>query len=208
MFKKLCLSVLLGVIGAMCLPVEAQTNTPPPTPPSATNLIQLIGLSPSLQQIGSTILNAFTDAQPYISNDIVDLAAGGLYNKSLASGKFGGFLEADIPTYQQMGIGVGAAYLDNTLFDATVNLKLGTTATLPVIGKVYMWAASGPDYAFAHRVGKVTEAGGIGAYNFVGAEKDWDVGHGWVAGVNLGTGDISQISGLDVLFGARLSYHW
>ena len=133
-----------------------------------TNLISLLGGGASAQQLASDVAGFFADAQPYLSNSIGTIDAALLYDKTLPKGKIGGFLGATIPVSQQAAIGFGGAYLGNTWYDATLNIKLGMTLSLPFIGKYYGWAGSGPDYNF--------RAKSIGAWNALGVEKDWDLG--------------------------------
>ena len=126
-------------------------------------------------------------------------------NKGIPRGKIGGFLDASVPVTQQSAIGFGGAYIGNQWFDATVNLKLGTTFQYPLVGKVYNFVASGPDWAFHSKYGLQT---GVGAYNFAGVEKTWDLSKKWNLTVGFAVGDISQLPGLTYAGGVQLNFKY
>jgi hypothetical protein len=191
--------ILTPVAGSVETPGVLSTNTP-------SNFLQFAGASSSVQQLFSDASSVFYDAQPYITNDIVQFDAGILYNKAMASGsKLGGFADVNIPTTQQLAIGFGGAYIGRQWLDATVNIKLGTTWSWPLIGKVYAWVAEGPDYNFQSK--------GIGAYSFAGVTKGWDVytgskGQHLMLSADVGVGDVSTFAGTDILLGLSVNYHY
>ena len=199
-------SALIGaalVTAVLTLTAHAQTgsNSPPAAATPATNLVQLLGLPSELTQVWNAAGTALSDVQPFISNSIVQVDTGALYDSSLAKGKVGCFLDATVPTTQQTAVGFGGAYLDNTWLDANVTLKLGTTITkLPYIGPVYGWVASGPDYNFKTR--------SIGAYNFAGLSKSWDISKNWKLLADVGVGDITTVQGTVLLFGLSVNRHF
>lgn len=176
-------------------------------PPGSTNLVQLLGLPDSFNTALATVESGFVDAAPYISNGIVTLEAGGLYNASDKHGKFGGFLDLTVPTSQQSGVGVGAGYLNGQLLDASVSLKLGTTTSLPLVGTVYAYISEGPDYNF--------QAKSIGNYGFVGFVKKFTlltkvdptgkVIPSLVGTFGAGVGNVSTLPGETIAFGASLT---
>lgn len=181
--------------------VNASTNLSPASVSAInaavtpTNVFQWIGLPSGFQGVLGSIQGALNDAQPFIANDMLHLDVGGLYNRHATRGQYGGFIDALIPgaIAKQTSVGFGLAYLDNQWLEANVNLQLGTTMTLPVIGKLYAWVASGPDYNLKTR--------SIGAYNFAGALKAWKLpklpllGGNWNLLVSGGLGDFSTIPG-------------
>jgi hypothetical protein len=215
---KLVFSLLL----ASSLSILAQTNPPVPvntqrttgTPPASsavttnvaagtiTNLTGLLGLGDTATQLANDALSAFVDAQPYLSNSIVQVDTAVLYNKSAGYGAFAGF---EIPTSQQTAIGFGGAYIGKTFYDATLNLKLGTTVQVPLFGSCYSYVASGPDYNFSKH--------SIGAYNFAGIFKKWDVyhnakGNGFYLSIGPTVGNISTLQGVTYGGTMSLTYHW
>ena len=203
--------LLTAILALTAVAGFAQTNTQVLAPPSTnasspTNLLGLLGGGGAGQQLWSDIENVFDDAQPYITNDIVNLDVVGLYDKSLTDGKFGVFSDVNVPMTQQSAIGFGAGYINRTFMDATVNLKLGTTFNYPFIGKVYNWAGSGPDYNFKVRK--------IGAWNALGAQRTWSVWssssskEGLNLSANVGVANESTVPGVMVLAGPTLSLHW
>jgi hypothetical protein len=183
MKKFLLIAAILSASFA-CL---AQTNKPAPPPAEATNVTQLLGLPASWASVGSLVESTFVDAEPYISNGIVTVEAGALYDSAAVKGRYGGFLDATVPMSQQSSIGIGAEYLNHKIIAGQVAVTLGTTTTLPVIGQVYAAVSTGPSVGF--------NGAGIGAYNFASARKKWQLSKSWTLTVGAGTGDVSQIPG-------------
>jgi hypothetical protein len=209
--------------------------TPAPAPPAtmpplvlpilptnaaaSTNLGQVLGLPAGITAGWNTFLSGLVDASPYISNDIVNVDVGMLYNSSDKHGKVGAYLGASVPTSQQTAIGIGGFYLDNHFGNATVNLQLGTTmSNVFLLGKVYTFIASGPDYDFS-KDPLTGKAYGIGAYNAAGFEKSWDFGgitpgvtpkwyQGWIFAIKAGVFNLSQVQGVGEFVGPTLQKHW
>lgn len=191
-----------GTNGSLSTNANVTVTTSTVTP---TNISQLLGFSPSFQQLLSDATGVFNDVSPYITNDIVQIDTGILYNRAAKGGNLGAFADVNVPVSQQANVGFGGAYLDNTWLDATINIKLGTTFNWPVVGKVYAWVASGPDYNFKEKQ--------IGAYDFAGLFKTWDIYHnaggvGWNIGLNGGIGDISSFPGTCYLLGVSVNAHF
>lgn len=178
----------------------AQTDLPPAPSSVATNVGQLIGIPQDWNDAASVILSGLVDAVPYIPNKIVDVEAGGLYNPSAKKGTLGSFVDITLPVSNQAGIGVGTAYLNRGWLCATVNLKVGTTVTVPTLGAVYVSMASGPEYDL--------QAGKLGAYNFSEAIKKWDLNKTLVLTAGIAIGNISTIPGPCLGFGASLTWHY
>ena len=174
----------------------APTNAPAPFQ-SSSNWMQLIGLPPALQAGLSTIGAGLLDAEPYISNKVASIETGAFYDSSLSKGKLGFFLDGSVPLTQQTGVGIGGAYLGNHWLDATVNLQLGTTVTIPYLGQVYSYVSSGPEYDFNAKT--------LGAYNFAGAIKKFDLSKTWTLTVGAGAGDISTLKGTVIAGGLSLT---
>jgi hypothetical protein len=199
--KRISLFVVAALAAVFTLSAQAQTTNTNTVATSPTNIVQLLGLPTGLTQVGQAIGTALVDVEPFISNSIVQVDCGALYNSTDTKGKVGCFLDATIPTTQQTAVGFGGAYLDSQWLDANVTLKLGTTVTkLPYIGPVYAWVASGPDYNFKTR--------SIGAYNFAGFTKQWDISKNWKLLADVGAGDISTVPGTTLMFGLSVNYHW
>ena len=166
---------------------------------SATNLSGLLGLPLGVQGVFSSIQSALKDTVPFITNDALHVDMGALYNRHATFGRFGAFADAVIPgaIAAQTSVGFGGAYLDRQWLEANVNIQFGTTMTLPVlgslIGPLYGWVATGPDYNLKTR--------SIGAYNFVGVL--WHkplpalplLGKNWNLLISGGAGDFSTIPG-------------
>ncbi|HUD81969.1 MAG TPA: hypothetical protein VMQ67_00635 [Candidatus Saccharimonadales bacterium] len=186
--------------GIVYVAVPGQTNLVAQIPVSttvvvttapATNISQMLGLGTGVGSILGTIQEALTDAQPFITNDMLHVNGGGLYNNSATHGKFGGFLAATIPgaIAAQTSVGFGGAYLDKQWLEANVNIQLGTTITIPLVGPVYGWIASGPDFNIKSHA--------IGGYNFTGVTKAWRLSPTWSFLLSGGVGDFSTIPGTD-----------
>ncbi len=184
------------------LAFSASAQTPTNAVQTPTNAVQLLGLPPSLAQISCAVENALADAGPYETNSIIDADVGGLYDSALSKGKqYGAFTVLTLwQPAQQMSVGLGGAYIGGQWLDANMSIKIGTTTSLPYIGKVYAWASSGPDYSFKARA--------IGAYNFAGLLKNWDIGKQFYLGVSYGVGNISTLPGVIQEFGIHLSRHF
>jgi len=212
--------LLLICTALIAASASAQVVTNPPTIlVASTNVGQLLGVPPSVIKGWNGFLGGLVDAAPYISNDIVNVDFGALYNSSDKHGKFGGYLAASVPTSQQSAIGVGGFYLNNQLGNATVNLTLGTTVSnLPILGKVWTFASSGPDYDFT-KDPSTGKAFGIGAYNAFGVQKTWELNmaaagaiptwyQNWSVGIKVGGFNISTIPGLGEFGGLELVKHF
>lgn len=193
---------------AASLTADVVTNPVPAANTGPSNLGQLLGLSPSATQLGSDFGAFFVDAVPYVSNDIVNLQVGGLYDKSLAHGKIGGFADIGVPISQQASLGFGGAYIGKQWFDGTVNLKLGSTFTWPVIGKwigpVYHAVSSGPDYDFHTTKGQTA----IGAFNMMDSIKKFDISKKVTLQLDFGIGEETHLPGVLLAGSTILSYHF
>jgi hypothetical protein len=184
---------LLALIAA-CFSAEAQTNYP------STNVLQLLGFGTNVSGAVSVLEEGLIDAAPYITNDMLQVGIGPLYNGSDPKGKFGFFADATVPIGTQAGFGITGAYLNSSFLCGSMNLKLGTTVTLPVIGPVFTSIYSGPQYDFQTR--------SIGAYSFAGAIKKFDLNPGLDLIVGGGVGNISTLPGVCIAGEVKLCWHF
>lgn len=197
---KKAFSILIVVTALYSVSARAQTNSVVTNSAPATNIVQLLGLPPTWSDIISVIGRGLVDAAPYIPNAVADLEVGGLYNSNDKNGKFGGFADLTLPITQQTGVGLGGAYLNDQVLAANVNIKLGTTTTLPLLGPVYTYMSSGPSYDF--------HAKAMGAYNFVGFIKKWAISDRLTFTTGLAVGDISTLPGVCLAGGTSITYHF
>lgn len=160
----------------------AQTNTPAP---------------PATNSITSDLKQLFMDDVAFFgTNQTVTLDVGGLYS----AGKIGGLFDVHTPlplgTNGQVSAGISAAYLDGSFYSATLSLKAGTTVPVPVLGKVFLWAETGP--------GLNLNTGSFITQTFAGGTWGFDLYKGHKLYISGFTGDISDRKG--VAYGAALSY--
>lgn len=205
---KTALLILFGLF--LVIPARAQTNTTTNTPTMATNLLQSIGMT-SLGAGWSSFAQGFVDAAPYVSNSIVSLDTGMLYNKSDTHGKLGAYLAATVPISQQAGIGIGGFYQNRQFGNGEVSLTLGTTVSNflgvgKLFGPVFTFVSSGPDYDFAK--GSDGKAIGVGSYNAAGFKKRIALGKTLELDVNVGTENISCIPGIGWFGGFTVTKHF
>jgi len=177
----------------------------------ATNLLGLLGM-PSLGAGWSAFAQGFVDDIPYVSNSIVSFDTGVLYNKSDTHGKVGAYAAITVPISQQADVGLGGFYQNRQFGNAEVNLTLGTTVSnlfgvgKYIIGPVFAFASSGPDYDFAK--GSDGKAIGVGSYNAAGFKKKITVGKSLELDINVGTENISCIPGIGWFGGFTLTKHF
>lgn len=187
-------AIVLTVWAALA--AHGQTNNSPFTVTAPkTNILQVLSAPQWLQ---SAFVSLADDA-PYISNQVVMLEVGALYNNSLKE-KFGAFADLRIPTSQQTSVGLASGYLDNQILFGSVTFQIGTTTTIPIVGQVYAFVEDGPAWDF-----KDKEAAN---YIFTGLEKKFDISKHWAATIGAGIGNISSIQGQEKALGGSVSYKW
>lgn len=179
-------------------PVVATIQSTNVTTTAATNILQVMGVSSNVQKISANFINNFIDAEPYLKNNIINLDLAAVYN--ISTNRMGYFMGFDIPVGSQAAVGAGAIEFGKDWYLAPVNLKLGTTIDYPYIGNVYNYIAIDPLLSLSD--------GKYGAYDFLGAFKEWDISSKFQFSLGGGFGDISFIKGLDIAGTLRLDYHW
>lgn len=196
--KKLFALLAVSIIAV--LPAKAQTNV-------STNLGQTLSIPPSVITLWNQLGTALNDTKPYFSNDIGNFALGGLYDKAIPKGKLGMFAMATVPTSlvasNQTSVGFAGCYLGKQWLDANVTLQLGTTVNkLPLLGSVYLYVASGPDYNFQTR--------SVGAFNFAGFQYNLfpHASKTWYFSINGGAGNVSTFPGTVWELGFQASKHF
>lgn len=196
---------------------SAQTNTPAPAPAPATNAAVAAPATNLLQEIGLTSLGAgwsafsagFVDVEPYISNKIVSIDTGLLYNKSDKQGKFGGYIAASIPLTAQSEFCLGGFYLNKNIGNMEGSITLGTTVSNflgvgALLGPVYAWSAAGTDYNFA-KDPATHSAYGVGSYTAAGVEKKFTLSKTWTFTPGFGVFNVSTIPGVGEMFNLKFT---
>lgn len=190
-FLSLCACLAAGASETSSVAIPA-SNVPAAS--ALTNVTQLL---PTWAQ---NIFTSLGDDAPYITNDVVNLQLGALYNGALPKGRIGAFADISVPTSQQTAAGVALAYLDGKLLYGSVTLTLGTTTSVPLLGSVYAFVEEGPSYTFS--------GSELGSFSFAGFEKRIDISKHWAATIGGGVGYVTQIPGTEKAAGASLSYRW
>ena len=196
---------------------SAQTNSPAPAPATnaaaapATNLLQSIGLT-SLGAGWSAFAAGFVDNEPYISNKIVSVDTGLLYNKSDKQGKFGSYIAASIPLTAQSEFALGGFYLNKNVGNMEGSISLGTTVSNflgvgALLGPVYAWTAAGTDYNWA-RNPNTGSAYGVGSYTAAGVEKKFTLSKTWVFTPGFGFFNVSTIPGVGEMVNLKFTKNW
>lgn len=206
---KLIKSALIGafIVLASTVAASAQTNAagqtmgtnaagqvvPVNSSIQASNFLQYFHIPQPIQNAFSALGQGLNDAQPYIGNKVFAIEAGTLYNSGDKKGKFGGFLDVTVPISQQVGVGIAGGYLNGHWLDASVNVQLGTTISLPYVGDVFGYIADGPEYDF--------QAKSLGAYNFAGAIKKFPISKTSTFTIGAAVGNISTLPGTTIAAG-------
>lgn len=186
------LLLLLALLVPLSLPAQTNTNTTP----------KLSLLGEDLSKFGGDVWKYFQDSQPYFSNRVVRPTLGVLYLPN-APKKWGGLLHFDVPVDQngQVNVGFAAAYINDSIYDATVNVTLGTTwnsnAQIPWIGSFHTWAGTGPGYNFHTKSAVV--------HSETGVSKRFTIGKGELAISGMGL-QISDLPGWGA--GGLVTYTW
>lgn len=176
--------IILGAMLAVAT-VQAQTNAVPDTNAPAAG-------------IGSDLKKLFEDDAAFFgTNTDITLDAGGIYSDH----KFGGLLDFHTPlpigTNGQVAAGISSVYIDHSLYSATLNLKAGTTTTIPWINlPINLWAETGPGYDFKTKQ--------VIAQSFAGGTFGFDLFSGHKLYISGMTGNISDRPG--IVYGGMLSY--
>jgi hypothetical protein len=176
--KKLLISVLL--VSAMAVHAQTNTNTL-----GSTNGNSL--LPGGFGTLASDFGNFFADATNYFGKGL-RVGSYALYNQH----QLGVLVDASYPINNNMGVGFGVAYLDHTFYDTTINLNIGTTWKVPLIGNVYSWIESGPAYDLHNHQ--------MLAQSFLGVTKDISFST-WHIFATGGVGNISTRPGQTYIAG-------
>lgn len=184
--------------GSITITIPAPVATNAPAPP-ATNLLQSIGLT-SLGAGWSAFSQGFVDDLPYISNRVVSVTAGALYNPSDKHGKVGGFIGVSVPMTSQTDLGLGGFYLNKQIGNAEASINLGMTVSNfmglgKLIGPVFTSTGAGPDYNFS-KDPATGKAFGTGSFIFSKTEKNFHVSKTWNLSFGAGPFNISTIPGV------------
>ena len=176
------LLILLPLL--LCLTTRAQTNTPP------TSLLPG-GLGQLVNDVGAFL----TDAQPYFGTNGSLMAGGGALINNKKVGAFADVTLWSLTTNNQVAIGFAAAYLNGNFYDASLNLKAGTTWTVPVLGSFYTQILSGPGYNFKQHHAM--------AENFVIVHRKFTIGT-WLLDPFAGVGNLSDQPGAAYIAGINV----
>ena len=209
--------IIAAVLAAFALAYAAGAQTPAPaptpTPPAApaTNLLQSIGLT-SLGAGWSAFAAGFVDDAPYITNKIVSVDTGALYNSKDKQGKFGGYVAASIPLTAQAEFSLGGFYLNKQIGNMEGNITLGTTVSNfmgvgKLLGPVYAFTAAGTDYNFA-KDPSTGSAYGVGSYTAAGVEKNWHLSPTWNFALGYGVFNVSTIPGVGQFMNLKFTKNW
>lgn len=176
------LAIAAAVAVATCCAVNAQTNAPAP---ATTN------------SITSDLKQLFEDDVAFFgTNQTVTLDVGGLYSDKKIGALFDVHTPLPIGTNGQVSAGISAAYIDGSLYSASLNIKAGTAVKVPVLGDVLLWAETGP--------GIDLHNGAIIAQSFAGGTWGFDLYKGHKLYLSAFSGDISDRPG--IAYGGAVSY--
>ena len=173
-------------------PAQAQNNPTNAETASTTNP----GFWQSLANAGEA---AWQDVGvPLETNSIVGLRAG--YGLNTATHHQIEALQITAPISQYVSIGfVGAHYGSEWLYGGAT-VTLGITENLPVLGTVQEFAGDGVVYDFEN----LTPAN----YSYTGVEKYWTVNSDLTLGIGAIVANVSSQSGVDILGGGNLTWHF
>jgi hypothetical protein len=130
------------------------------------------------------------------TNDIVSFSAGAGVNT--ANNRPVVALTATVPVSTYASVGFVGAYGNNSWYEGGVNLTLGITNSLPLLGQVQEFAGDGAVYDF--------RTSAVANYSFTGVSKSWQVSPSVVLGVGAIIANTSDQPGVDVIGGGNLTW--
>ena len=193
--KQIKMAVLAAVALAMCgVTAQAQTVTNAPTLAAATN-----GVSADLTKLGADLLADFDSIYPLTTNGEATLLAGG--GKGTAKGAH--WIEAldlNVPLSQMVSVTVIGDHIGDSWQEGGGTLTFSRTDNWPLVGKVTESIGDGGVYDF--------KAKGMANYLYTQYDKQWDINGRLYVHAGVAVANISTVSGVQIIAGGGVTYHW
>ncbi len=187
------LTLALLAFAAISRGQDATTDTNAPTASQGaftkTNLTPVIG----------ALADWFKAVKPYLTNDDVILHIHGDYSMHSHKMGFGGAVA--LPINNILYAGFGYTHVNGNDYYGPFTASIGREFNVPIIGKTYLLATTGPDLQFGH-------GATISAESSAGFEKAWKINEKWYAGISGASVNITGEPGVIVRGGGFISYKW
>jgi hypothetical protein len=189
--------IIIGLAALLCaggLTVQAQTVTNAPTLAAVTN-----GVSSDLTKLGADLLADFDSVYPLTTNGEATLLAGG--GKGTAkSSHWIEALDLNVPLSQTVSVTAIGDHIGSSWQEGGGTLTFSRTDNWPIVGKVTESIGDGGVYDF--------KAKGMANYLYTQYDKEWDISKRLYVHAGVAVANISSVSGVQIIAGGGLTFHW